>query len=234
MIPTWSLANFGRAITFFCYNLGNDWRRSALLEDNTKKMLAGKPYNPTTDELSKLQREAHRLCQDYNQLRDDDHHGRQQIIDQLLPHHGEHLYIQGPMQFDYGRFTTIGEGFYANFNLTVLDTCPITIGDHVLFGPNVTLVTAAHPLRWQQRNPHLEADGSYTELEFGKPITIGNNCWFGANVTICPGVTIGSGCVVGAGAVVTHDMPDNSLVLGVPARAVRKITKNDQLDSFPY
>lgn len=102
-----------------------------------------------------------------------------------------------------------------------------------MIGPNVSLITATHPLQYQQRNPH-QIDGKTYVYEYGKPITIGNNCWLGANVTVCPGVKIGDGCVVGAGAVVTSDMPDNSLILGVPAKAVRQITDNDHLDNMPY
>lgn len=205
-----------------------------MMEENTRRMLNGQPYRPDSHELNAFHEVAHRLCQDYNQLRDTDTTHRNQIIDQLMPHHGKQPYLQGPIQFDYGRFTTVGDHFYANFNLTVLDTCPITIGDNVMLGPNVSLITATHPLRWQQRNPRQQSDGTFTDLELGQPINIGNNCWFGSNVTICPGVTIGDGCVIGAGAVVTHDMPANSLVVGVPARAVRQITENDHLDSYPY
>ncbi|WP_251547556.1 sugar O-acetyltransferase [Limosilactobacillus caecicola] len=204
------------------------------MEENTHKMLAGQPYDPETTELSQFQHLAHGLCLKYNQIPDTEGTKRQEILDQLFPNHGQSPYIQGPLQVDYGRFTTLGNNFYANFNLTILDTCPVTIGDNVMFGPNVSLITATHPLRWQQRNPHQETDGSFSSLELGKPIQIGNNCWFGSNVTICPGVTIGDGCVIGAGAVVTKDMPADSLVLGVPAKAVRKITEADHLSSYPY
>lgn len=204
------------------------------MEENTKRMLAGKPYNPDTAELNSFSQTGHRLCHDYNQLYDTDTKQRQSIIDQLIGHHGNSCYLQGPIQFDYGRFTTIGDNFYANFNLTVLDTCPVTIGNNVMIGPNVSLVTPLHPLRWQQRNSRRQKDGAITALEYGAPITIGDNCWLASNVTVCGGVTIGEGCVIGAGAVVTHDMPANSLVLGVPAKAVRKITEHDQLDFYPY
>lgn len=91
-----------------------------------------------------------------------------------------------------------------------------------------------HPLRYQQRNPRQLPDGRLADYEYGKSVTIGSNCWLAANVTICPGVTIGDGCVIGAGAVITQDMPANSLVLGVPAKAIRRITEDDNLDSFPY
>lgn len=204
------------------------------MDDNTKKMLAGQPYVPETDELNRLSSQGHQLSQDYNQLYDTETNKRNMIIDQLLGHHGENCYLQGPIHFDYGRFISVGDNFYANFNFTVLDTCPVTIGDNVMVGPNVSLVTPIHPLQWQQRNARMQTNGKFTTLEFGAPITIGNNCWLASNVTICGGVTIGDGCVIGAGAVVTHDMPANSLVLGVPAKAVRQITAKDHLDSYPY
>ena len=204
------------------------------MDENTKKMLAGQPYIPDTQELIQLASYGHRLCQDYNRLYDTDMDQRNDIIDQLLGRHGDNCYLQGPIHFDYGRFLTVGDNFYANFNFTVLDTCPVTIGDNVMIGPNVSLVTPIHPLQWQQRNMRTQANGQFTTLEFGAPIKIGNNCWLASNVTICGGVTIGDGCVIGAGAVVIHDMPANSLVLGAPAKAVRPITSDDHLDSYPY
>ena len=118
--------------------------------------------------------------------------------------------------------------------MTILDTCPVTIGDNVMCGPNTSLVTPLHPLLPEQRNARLQADGKIADIEYGAPITIGDNCWLASNVTVCPGVTIGNNCVIGAGSVVTKDIPDNSLVLGVPGRVVRKITEKDRLDNYPY
>ncbi|CCI81831.1 sugar O-acetyltransferase [Lactobacillus hominis] len=204
------------------------------MEENTKNMLAGRPYRPDTDELSGFSSRAHRLCRDYNLTCDDDHLERKMIIDKLFPDHGQGVYLQGPIQIDYGRFTHLGDNFYANFNFTVLDTCPVNIGNNVMCGPNVTLATPLHPLTYQQRNSRMQDDGKIADIEYGAPITIGDNCWLASNVTVCAGVTIGSGCVIGAGAVVTKDMPDDSLVLGVPAKAVRKITADDRLDNYPY
>lgn len=204
------------------------------MDINTQHMLDGKPYRPDTDELNNLSAKGHRLCQDYNRLYDSDTQEREAILDQLIGQRGHGCYLQGPIYFDYGRFITLGDNFYANFNFTVLDTCPVTIGDNVMVGPNVILVTPLHPLCWQQRNMRKQVDGQVADIEYGAPITIGNNCWLASNVTVCPGVTIGDGCVVGAGAVVTHDMPANSLILGVPAKAVRPLTKQDRLSSFPY
>lgn len=203
-------------------------------EQNTLNMLAGKPYRPDTKELGQISRQAHRLCRDYNLTCDDDQLERQAIIDHLFPDHAENIYIQGPLQVDYGKFTHIGKNFYANFNLTILDSCPVTIGDNVMIGPNTSLVTPLHPLLAQQRNARLQADGKVADIEYGAPITIGNDCWLASNVTICPGVTIGNNCVIGAGSVVTKNIPDNSLVLGVPGKVVRKISQADHLTNYPY
>lgn len=203
------------------------------MKENIEKMLAGQPYRPGKDGLSEMSRKAHLLCQKYNQLPETDGK-RKEILNELCPDHGDGVFLQGPIQFDYGRFTHLGENFYANFNLTVLDTCPITIRKNVMCGPNVSLITPLHPLIYQQRNPRMQADGEVDTVEYGAPITIGDNCWLASNVTVCPGVTIGNGCVIGAGAVVTKDVPDNSLVVGVPGRVVRKITEKDRLNNYPY
>ena len=191
------------------------------MEENTKKMLAGLPYRPDTEELSRISTKAHRLSRDYNQTADEDKEVRKAII-------------EGPIKVDYGKFTKLGKNFYANFNLTILDTCPVTIGDNVMCGPNTSLVTPLHSLLPEQRNARLQKDGKIADIEYGAPITIGDNCWLASNVTVCPGVTIGKNCVIGAGSVVTKNIPDNSLVLGVPGRVVRKITEKDRLDNYPY
>lgn len=204
------------------------------MEENTKKMLAGLPYRPDTQELKEISTKAHRLSRDYNQTADEDKEVRKAIIDELFPDHEEGVYLQGPIEVDYGKFTKLGKNFYANFNLTILDTCPVTIGDNVMCGPNTSLVTPFHPLLPDQRNARLQKDGKIADIEYGAPITIGDNCWLASNVTVCPGVTIGKNCVIGAGSVVTKDIPDNSLVLGVPGRVVRKITEKDHLDNYPY
>lgn len=204
------------------------------MEENTLNMLAGKPYRPDTEELGRLSKQGHRLSLEYNQLPDTERARRQEILDQLFPDHGEGLYLQGPIQVDYGPFTHFGKNVYANFNLTILDTCPIKVGNNVMFGPNVSLVTPLHPLLAEQRNLRVQDDGKVADYEFGAPITIGDNCWLASNVTVCPGVTIGNNCVIGAGSVVVSDIPDNSLVVGVPGKVVRKITEKDRLQNFPY
>ena len=197
-----------------------------------EKMLAGKIYDPTDPELTKLRQKAHRLSAEYNQSMEDDKR-RPAILKELLPDMGENVYLQGPVQFDYGCFTSMGKNSYANFNFTCLDCCPVTIGENVFFGPNVSILTPVHPLRYQDRNPYIKEDGMATDKEYARPITIKDNCWIAGNVTICGGVTIGSGCVIGAGSVVTRDIPDNVIAAGVPCRVIREITEEDSLENHP-
>ncbi len=195
-----------------------------------ERMLAGKIYDPNEEELLALRRNAHKLCKDYNDTYEDEEERRKSILDKLLPNRGEGTYLQGPVYFDYGIFTKVGKNFYANFNLTVLDVCPVTVGDNVFVGPNVSILTPKHPLRWQDRNIYKSGKGYDTDREYGAPITIGDNCWIAGNVTICAGAKIGSGSVIGAGSVVLGEIPENCLAYGNPCRAVRKITEEDRLE----
>ncbi len=188
-----------------------------------EKMLRGEPYDPTDEELTALRVKAHRLSQQYNMTYETDEKQRADILDELLPDRGRGTYLQGPVQFDYGVFTHVGENFYANFNFTVLDTCPVEIGNNVFFGPNCTVATALHYLEPAPRRMRYRGDGSPYDIEFGSPVKIGDDCWIASNVVICAGVTIGSGCVIGAGSVVTRDIPEGCLAAGNPCRVIRKI-----------
>ena len=190
-----------------------------------EKMLNGEIYDPSDKELIELRIRAHRLSQQYNLTYDTDMKERESILNVLLPNRGEGTFLQSPIQFDYGIFTTVGKNFYANFNFTVLDTCPIKIGDNVFFGPNCSLYTAMHSLNPAERAPRVKEDGSGYDLEYGKPITIGNNCWIAGGVIICGGVSIGDNCVIGAGSVVTRSIPANSLAAGNPCRVIRELTE---------
>ncbi len=179
-----------------------------------EKMIAGELYNPADDELYELRTKAHRLCQDYNKLYDTDEEAREKILRELMPNADPDMYLQGPVYFDYGINIYTGKNFYANFSLTILDVCPVTIGDNVMIGTNVSLLTPVHPLKWQERNELLE---------YAKPIIIGDNCWLAGNVTVTGGVKIGSGSVIGAGSVVTRDIPPDVFAAGVPCRVIKQI-----------
>lgn len=135
-------------------------------------------------------------------------------IDQLIPQ-SQGAYLEPPFRCDYGANITLGKNFYANFNCVVLDVAPVVIGDNVLFAPNVQIYTAGHPLDVKSR----VEEG----IEFGTPITIGNNVWLGGGVIVCPGVTIGDNSVIGAGSVVTKDVPANVVAAGNPCRVIRTL-----------
>lgn len=135
------------------------------------------------------------------------------LIKELVPNSGANLHIEPPFYCDYGTNIDCGDNVYFNMNCVVLDVVKVKIGSYVLFGPAVQIYTATHPLDWQQRRKE----------EYGKPITIGDDCWIGGGAVICPGVTIGNRCVVAAGAVVTKDVPDDTLVGGNPAKVIRKL-----------
>lgn len=148
----------------------------------------------------------------------------------MLPNTAEIPGLQAPIYFDYGCNTTFGKFSGANFNFTCLDVCPVTIGDNVMIGPNVTLATPMHPLLPDERNIRQREDGSVYNLEYAKPIVIENDCWLASNVIVCGGVTIGEGSVIGAGSVVTRDIPPHSLAAGNPCKVIRKITEMDRIE----
>lgn len=198
----------------------------------TEKMFAGELYNPFCEGMPEARRRAHELCQRYNALPESDEEGREAILRELMPDHGEGVYLQGPIQFDFGTHISMGDRSYANFNFCVLDENRVVIGEDVFIGPNCSILMPIHPLRHEDRNVFRDPEtGASVNLEFSAPVVIGRNCWIGGSVTILPGVTIGEGCVIGAGAVVTKDVPAYSLAFGNPCRVVRAITEEDLLSA---
>lgn len=197
-----------------------------------QRMLQGLIYDPGDEELLACRKKCHRLCKDYNQTSEEDEEERAEILRKLGIDLGEGVYLQGPIYFDYGCNIHIGKNSYANFNLTILDVCPVTIGENVFMGTGVSIVTPLHPLRYQQRNLYYSPKGYWADQEYGKPITIGDNCWITSNVTIVGGVHIGEGCVIGAGSVVTRDIPPHSLAVGNPCKVLRPITDKDELPDY--
>ncbi len=199
-----------------------------------EKMAAGMLYDPFTEGMPEERTRAHQLCARYNLTTETDAAVRDEILNELLPRRGKNVYLQGPINFDFGTNTFIGDNSYANFNFTVLDEGNVFIGKNVFIGPNVSLLTPIHPLCWQDRNSFFnEKTGAVTNLEYAGSITIRDNCWIAANVTICGNVTIGEGSVIGAGSVVTRDIPANSLAAGNPCRVIRPITEKDRLLAKP-
>lgn len=144
---------------------------------------------------------------------------REAMLQAMLGHCGKEICIEPPFHSNWGgKHVYIGDYFYSNFNLTLVDDGNIVIGDYVRFGPNVTLVTATHPI-----SPSLRK----YKVEYNKQITIGNNVWIGANSVILPGVKIGNNSIIGAGSLVTKDIPDNVVAFGSPAKVYREITDED-------
>ena len=181
------------------------------------KMKAGLEYCYDEEEISLMKLRAVQNANIYNSLDESDLDRQHEVLCEILGSVGEDVWIAKRFCFDNGKNIFIGNNFTGNFNLTILDINEVYIGDNVMIGPNTTITTVGHPLSPKKRQKHLAQ---------ASKITIGNDVWLGANVTILPGVTIGDNVVVGAGAVVTKDIPDNSLALGVPARVVKKI-END-------
>lgn len=195
-----------------------------------EKMLAGELYDPSDEELTSLRIKARRLARRYNQTDEDEPEKQLELLRALLPNSTEIPGLQAPVYFDYGCNTTFGQYSGANFNFTCLDVCPVTIGDNVLIGPNVTLATPMHPLLPEERNVRRREDGSVYNLEYARPIVIEKDCWLASNVIVCGGVTIGEGSVIGAGSVVTRDIPPHSLAAGNPCRVIREITAKDNME----
>ncbi|MBQ7246803.1 MAG: sugar O-acetyltransferase [Lachnospiraceae bacterium] len=193
-----------------------------------EKMLSGMIYNCSDPELASLRLKAHRLSKEFNACDEDDTERIAPIIAQLVPG-GSGVILTAPVFFDYGIFTNFGSGCYANANFTVLDCAPVKIGSNVFFGPNCSLLTPVHPMLSDERRMRRSADGTIYDLEYARPITIGNDCWIAGCVTICGGVTIGEGCVIGAGSVVTRDIPSGVFAAGNPCRPIRKITEADKI-----
>lgn len=184
------------------------------------KMLSGLLYQASDETLSIMRDQAKSLMYAYNQLRPNEHKKKNEILDELLGKTGKDVYINQPFYIDYGKHITIGDHFFANYDCTFLDVSYITIGNNVMFGPKVSLLTATHPLDKTIRNE---------QYEYGLPITIKDDVWIGGNVVVNPGVTIGNGVVIGSGSVVTKDLPDGTLCYGNPCRVIRKLTDEDKV-----
>ncbi|MBZ9626232.1 MULTISPECIES: sugar O-acetyltransferase [unclassified Clostridium] len=191
-----------------------------------EKIFAGRLFDARTKDLRDIKHKAHILCQKFNLLNEYDE-SRLPIIKEFVGKIGEKYYFQGPIQFNYGCHTFIGENFFANFNTTILDDGKIYIGDNVMFGPNVSIMATSHPLISEERIAMKYEDGHVSMSEYAKEIHIGNNVWIACNVVVCGGVHIGNNAVIGAGSIVTKDIPDNYLACGNPCKPIRLITEKD-------
>lgn len=187
--------------------------------NHRERMLAGLPYKAWLDGLDQERLACKKKLYQFNNLQPDRQEEAVELLKGLLGRTGNHIFIETPFRCDYGWNIEVGENFFANYNLTVLDVGKVTIGDNVQIAPNVSIYTAGHPLHPDSRN---------SGYEYGIPITIGDSVWIGGNVVILPGVTIGDNAVIGAGSVVNRDIPSNSLAAGNPCRVIREITEEDR------
>ena len=180
-----------------------------------EKMLAGIVYDAATPELIAELQATRMVLYEFNSLRPSESQRMKEILKGLFGKVGDDDFlINQPFRCDYGKQISIGKRFFANFNFTVLDEAPVTIGDDCFIGPNVSIYTACHSTDPVERN---------TRQEWAKPVTIGNNVWIGGSVTILPGVTIGDNVTIGAGSVVTHDIPSNTVAVGNPCKVVKRL-----------
>ncbi len=176
-----------------------------------EKMISGELYNANAPELAERRKKARTFLTKINQSLLDLRGGeRMELCKKLFGELGSGLWLQPPFYCDYGCNISLGDNVYINFNCIFLDV----IGSGTLLGPNVQIYTAGHPLDWQKRKE---------ELEFGKSIRIGKNVWIGGSAIILPGITIGDRSVIAAGAVVSKDVPSDTLVAGNPAKPIRSL-----------
>lgn len=179
-----------------------------------EKMLEGELYNANYDEgLIKERISVKDKCFEYNNIKPSNIEDRTKLMKGILGKYKNKFFIEQPFMCDYGYNIEIGENFYANHNLIVLDGNKVEFGDDVFIAPNCSFYTAGHPLDAEKRNQGLE---------YAKPIKVGNNVWIGGNVVVLPGVTIGDNVVIGAGSVVNKDIPSNVVAVGNPCRVIKE------------
>ncbi|MBQ3136220.1 MAG: sugar O-acetyltransferase [Clostridia bacterium] len=185
-----------------------------------EKLHSGEIYDPNENDIMSEQLLCLEKLYDYNSTRPSEFKKRQSLLKEMFAEIGEDCYIEPPFRANWaGKHIHFGNSVYANFNLTCVDDTHIYVGDCTMFGPNVVLATAGHPIL-----PELREKA----FQFNIPIHIGKNCWLGAGVIVMPGVTIGDNTVIGAGSVVTKDIPSNVVAVGNPCRVLRPIGERDK------
>ncbi len=184
------------------------------------RLHSGELYLPMDDDVMREQLQCLETLYDYNATRPLEGEKRAVLLKEMFAEIGEGCYIEPPLHANWGgRHVHFGKNVYANFNLTLVDDTHIYVGDNTLFGPNVTVATAGHPIL-----PSLREQG----YQYNASVRIGKNCWIGAGAVIVPGVTVGDNVVVGAGSVVTKDLPDNVVAVGNPCRVLREVDARDR------
>lgn len=187
---------------------------------NRERMHSGMLYYPSGDDVMTEQLQCLDKLYDFNLTRPSELDKREAMLKEMFAEIGEDCYIEPPFHSNWGgHHVHFGKGVYANFNLTMVDDTHIYVGDYTMFGPNVTVATAGHPI-----NPELRSKA----YQYNMPVHIGRNCWLGAGVVVLPGVTIGDNSVIGAGSVVTKDIPSNVVAVGNPCKVLREINERDK------
>lgn len=185
-----------------------------------EKMHNGDLYLPSDEEISGWQLKCLDKLYDFNNTRPTEQKLRQKMLKEMFAEIGQGCYIEPPLHSNFGgHHCHFGNYVYANFNLTLVDDTHIYVGDNTMFGPNVVVATAGHPIL-----PELRKNG----YQYNAPVRIGNNCWLGAGVIVLPGITIGDNVVIGAGSVVTKDLPSNVVAVGNPCRVLRNVNDKDK------
>lgn len=185
-----------------------------------EKMHATELYLPEDAAIVQQQMNCLDRLYDFNQTRPTQGELRTAMLKEMFAEIGEGCYIEPPLHANWGgRHVHFGSHIYANFNLTFVDDTHIYVGDYTMFGPNVVVATAGHPISPQLREKIYQ---------FNAPVHIGRNCWIGAGALLMPGVTIGDNTVIGAGSIVTRDIPANVVAVGNPCRVLREITQRDE------
>ncbi|HJB87612.1 MAG TPA: sugar O-acetyltransferase [Candidatus Dorea faecigallinarum] len=190
-------------------------------EEERRRMMEGKLYLPTGEELLADQAVCLERLYEYNHTRPSQNEEREALLKEMFAEIGEGVYLEPPFHANWaGHHVHMGKNVYANFNLTLVDDGEIYIGDYTMIGPNVTIATAGHPVL-----PELRQEA----YQFNIPVHIGKNVWIGAGVIILPGVTVGDNTVIGAGSVVTKDIPSDVVAVGNPCRVLRPIGEKDRI-----
>ena len=179
-----------------------------------ERMLAGEAYDPSAPELVADRRRARDRCRRYNETAATETDRRDRLLSELFGDVGDDATILPPFRCDYGYNVGVGDGFFANYGCVFLDVAPVAFGENCQLGPGVHVYTATHPI-----DPEERAAG----LEFGDPVTVGDDVWIGGRAVLTPGVEVGDGAVVAAGAVVVDDVPARTVVGGNPAETIREI-----------
>lgn len=188
--------------------------------DTMDNLHSGKVYDPNDNTIMQAQMRCLDKLYDYNATRPTEMEKRTALLKEMLAEVGEGCYIEPPFRSNWGgKHVHFGKNVYANFNFTCVDDTHIYVGDCTMFGPNVVLATAGHPIL-----PELREKA----YQFNLPVRIGKNCWLGAGVVVLPGVTIGDNTVVGAGSIVTKDLPANVVAVGNPCKVLRPINERDK------